>query len=75
MNSLDVPLEVVHPTKRSSAARGRTHQILLSKVLILVVSMQVCSETGAKSASLDLTGVLLLVHGAEMFTTQVNICL
>jgi hypothetical protein len=74
MYSLDVPLEVVRPTEKFSTGWERTHQIPYLEMLVLVVSMQVCSEAGAKRATLDLTGVLLLVHGAEVFATQINKC-
>jgi hypothetical protein len=36
-------------------------------MLVLVVSMQICSEAGTKLATLDLTNVPLVVHGAEVF--------
>ena len=69
-----MPLEIVHSTERSRAGWERTHQILLLEVLMLVVSVQICSEAETKIASLDLASVLLSVHGADVLAAHISMC-
>jgi hypothetical protein len=69
MYSFDVSLEVIRTTESFSTGRDRAHQIFFLEVLVLVVSMQVCSEAEKKRATLDLADVLLLVHSAKVFAT------
>jgi hypothetical protein len=46
MHTLDVTSKVVFPTEMPSTAWGKTHQILSLEMLVLVMSMQICSVAG-----------------------------
>lgn len=72
MNRPDVPIEVVQPTEVSSTGWERTHQILLLGMLVLVVSTQICWESGTERTARDLADMPLSVHCAEVFTAQVS---
>jgi hypothetical protein len=68
MRTLLVTPEMILPAKRLSATKHITHHIFLFEMYGSFVSTQICLEAGTKRAARYLTGVFLLMYGAEVFT-------
>jgi hypothetical protein len=72
VRTLLVTLEMILPAIRLSTSKDITHHIFRLEVYGSFVPAHIRREAGAKGTALKLTGVFLLVYGAEVFTTQVN---